>query len=233
MDLDELGIVLSVLTAIFDFAHESNTAGDKEGIDLVAFSSQAVGISDALHWAEQVAKVLNVQPFLLRDVPVVISSRPLGNTDTKTLYTRITEPLSNDLRDVYCIVNKVYKEKSKKVSLENAIVLYKIKEEESVGFALDKSKRYVFKHKGSKRFKMLEELYYAEDWLTVRDLVDIRGGKHNNKEHQIIAKREIIEINNIFKMKTKARYDLILKQKRGSKNVYALNKDEYIFSLKK
>ncbi len=85
-----------------------------------------------------------------------------------------------------------------------------------------------------KRFKLILLLFPTETGKSAREIANFlyhTDGIDKNK--QALVKREINNINTLFKKKTRTTEELIISPKNKGKNIYSLNRRQFNFEKEK
>lgn len=231
----ELEVVTLTLDALFDFADLSSNENEKQEIELSAFTSKLLSVKDALHWAKEISELLSVPPFLVREIPAVISSVPYHNSKNNRIYTRTTKKFFIELRELSVVLRGILSSKLKKdeVAIKKSILLHTNKGEQRVCLENEQPPCYPIRGESPQRFKIIHILYQTKNGKTVREIMSLLNKDEPTKAEQNNLKREIKEINKQFKACLDLRDDLIDIGKSGYKNIYFLNRKRFNFNTKK
>lgn len=233
LTIKQLEAIILTISSIFDFSSTSSDEEEKQEIELNAFTSRLVSVKDALYWSQEIAKLLNVNPFLVREVPAVISSVPYHNSRCNRIYTRVTKEFSLELRDLYCILGDIKSKKEKSISSQKTIIISSAPDGDKIFLASDTTRCYPFKRKSSQRFRIIDVLFRTKTGKTAREITDFLRKDGSNKDSQQLIKTEIRKINKQFQKETKLKEEIILTDNHGSKNLYFLNRKQFIFEKEK
>ena len=126
-------------------------------------------------------------------------------------------------------------EKAKKQGLRNkdVVLLFDRKGDQRVYFLEDSSRCYSFRGKNTQRFKIINILFRTKTDKTIKDITRLLNKNENNKIITDNLKDEIKETNKNFKSNLKIKNNLIAINETGSKNLYSLNRNDFIFEKKK
>jgi len=90
---------------------------------------------------------------------------------------------------------------------------------------------YVFDRKGTDRYKIVADILYGTE--TGKTAKEILSMLYKNNDDTSNVKKQIGNINRIFKDKTSAEYDIISTDETSHQNIYYLNRKNFIFKKEK
>lgn len=134
----------------------------------------------------------------------------------------------------YDFHNKLIKELEKTGFVTKLkVLLYKENNNNRICLSESKPKCYVMRGKEPNRFKIIIQLYKRSSGLTAGEVAEKLYKDKTNKITQDGIKKEIREINRMFKKECETKEELVFCEKTGVKNLYFLNEKSFSFVLEK
>lgn len=124
---------------------------------------------------------------------------------------------------------------AKKIGLKNKnlVILHNGETSKSICLTGKTTNCYPIKGRSPKRFEMVYILYKTKTGKSACEIADLLKKNGEDKNVQDKIKKEIVEVNKLFQENCKTSDKLIVHVGIKGKNIYSLNRDQFIFEIKK
>lgn len=190
-------------------------------------------IEDTVPFHEIAHKILFPRPEMIVLSPIKDFYRATILRDGQNIVFPIT-PNTIDGSGLF-LFHKMLNEGAGKVGLSRRqeVILQTAENDKKICLSGKPMKCYSFKRENPQRFLIVIALLKTESGKSAREIANALNKDGANKIVQDNIKKEIGNINKLFKEHAAVKDNLISKVESGGKNIYFLNRDRFSFSKEK